>query len=181
MDWIDERDKEIQETRAKAYFDIVEGSQTFVLLSHCAPLAQVYEPATKKYRMAVDGERGASIKGLCWVLQDGVIKQAKLPYMVVKAIRAIQQNADWEFTIPFRHTLTLKAEGAETKEVKYSLTASPKSVTIPVEILEELKKNPTPEAIIEKMREASDHAQAFDSAQISSTDYPEEVGEVDQF
>lgn len=151
-DWVDEREKEIEEEREKGYFDIVEGEQEFFLLSHCAPLAQVYEPSTKKYRAAEEGDKNVSIKGVCWVLQDGVIKQAKLPYTVVKSLRALQQNQDWEFTVPFPHKLTLKAVGAKTKEVEYTLTASPKKSAIPANILKELNDKPAPEDIVEKIK-----------------------------
>lgn len=150
FDWVDEKEKEIKEERAKSYFDIKEGDNRFVLLSHCAPLAQVYEGG--KYRPAQEGDKNVSIKGVCWVYQEGLVKQAKLPYVVVKAIRALQQNPDWEFKIPFAHVLTLKAENAGSKEVKYSLTPSPKEVPIPQNILDELAKKSKPEDIVEKIK-----------------------------
>lgn len=150
FDWVDEKEKEIKEERAKSYFDIKEGDNRFVLLSHCAPLAQVYEGG--KYRPATEGDKGASIRGVCWVYQEGLVKQAKLPYTVVKYIRALQQNKDWEFRIPFPHVLTLNAVNAGSKEVKYSLTPSPKPIEIPAAILEELKKKKTPEEVVENMK-----------------------------
>lgn len=157
FDWVDTKEEEIKEERSKEYFDIVEGAQQFVLLSHCAPLAQVFDPATKKYRLAQEGDRAPSIKGVCWVLHGGVIKQAKLPYTVVKAIRAYSQkdeegNSAWDFEIPFPHVFTLTAKGAGTKEVKYSIIASPKKIEIPRAILEELKKKQTPEQMVERIK-----------------------------
>lgn len=150
FDWVDEQEKRIKDERSKDYFNIEEGDNKFVLLSHCAPLAQVFEGG--KYRIAQEGDRNTSIKGICWVLQDGLIKSAKLPYTVVKSIRAYQQNPDWEFVLPFPHQFTLHAEGAGEKEVKYSLTVSPKRVDIPSEVLAELAKKPTPEELIEKLK-----------------------------
>lgn len=150
MGWIDQRETEIKDARAKDYFSIVEGKQQFVLLTHTAPLAQVFDG--KKYRPAEEGDKNVSIKGVCWVLQDGLIKEAKLPYTILKDIRALQQNPEWEFELPFPHTFTLDAIGAGTKEVKYSLTPSPKTIEIPKEILDELKKKPSPEEIIEKIK-----------------------------
>jgi hypothetical protein len=152
FDWVDQREEEIKDEKSKTYFDIKEGSQTFILLSHCAPLAQVFDPATKKYRPAEEGDRNVSIKGVCWVFQEGVIKQAKLPYTVVKSIRALQQNADWEFKVPFEHPLTLTTVGAKTKEVEYTLTASPKKIVIPPAILEELKQKPSPEEVVDRIK-----------------------------
>lgn len=171
MDWVDKRETEIKDERAKGYFGIVEGKQNFILLSHTAPLAQVYDNAAKKYRAAEEGEKGASIRGVCWILQEGVIKEAKLPYVVVKSIRALQQNPEWEFELPFPHTFTLEAIGAGTKEVKYSLTASPKKIEIPAEILDELKKKPSPEEIIEKIKGGSVETPSTEN--ISEFDYPE--------
>lgn len=147
--WIDNQEKKRDEERSKEYFNIVEGANRFVLLSHTAPLAQVW--AGNKYRPAEEGDdpKTISIKGVCWVYQEGQVKQAKLPYKIVKEIRALQQNPDWEFKLPFPHVFTLTAVGAGESTVKYSINASPKQVPIPPEILEELKKKPTPEEMVE--------------------------------
>lgn len=153
MDWIDAREEELQEERAEGYFNIVEGKQEFILLTHLRPLPQVWDNVNKKYRIAEEGDKNVSIKGVCWVLQDGKIKQAKLPYTIVKSIREIQQNPDWDFVLPFPHTLTLTAKNAKTKEVDYSLTPSPKKVTIPEAIIDELATKPTPDDIIERIKE----------------------------
>lgn len=168
MDWIDKREEEIEVSRAEGYFDIVEGKQEFVLLTHCAPLAQVWDG--KKYRPAEEGDKNVSIKGVCWVLQDGKIKQAKLPYSVVKDIRAYQQNPEWEFALPFPHTFTLTAKGAKTKEVEYSLNASPKEITLPASVLEDLAKKPKPEDIVARIKGDKTNSTVDDS----EINYPEE-------
>lgn len=149
-DWVDKQEEKAKEERSKEYFNIVEGDNRFVLLSHCAPLAQVYEGG--KYRPAKEGDKNPSVKGLCWVYQEGVIKSAKLPYTIVKAIRSLSQNPDWDFKIPFTHVLTLNAKNAGTKEVEYTLTPSPKEVPIPQDILDELKKKPSPEELVDKIK-----------------------------
>lgn len=153
MDWVDQQEEKNQEERSKDYFNIEEGENKFQLLTYCAPLPLVWHNAIKKYEVAEEGDKGISIKGLCFVLQDGIIKLAKLPYTVVKDIRALQNNEDWEFALPFDHVFTLTTKGAKTKEVEYSLTCSPKVTPIPAGILEELEKKDSPETIIEKMKE----------------------------
>jgi len=152
MDWVDTHEEKVKEERSKEYFTIEEGENRFVLLTHCAPLAQVWDQSQKKYRTAEEGDKNVSIKGVCWVLQDEIIKQAKLPYTVVKSIRALQQDKEWEFTLPFPHVLTLTAKGAGSKEVEYTLTPSPKKIEIPEEILNALKEKKTPEDIIETIK-----------------------------
>lgn len=166
FDWVEEQEKKNAENRSADYFNIEEGENKFVLLSHCAPLTQVFDPSTKKYRVAEEGDKNVSIKGVCWVMQDEVIKQAKLPYTVVKAIKGYRDHEDWDFKIPFLHPFTLVAKNAGTKEVEYTLNASPKQVEIPQHILDELAKKPTPEEIIEKIKGRSDE-------EPKAADYPE--------
>lgn len=172
FDWVDKQEEKRKESRSKEYFDIVEGRQQFILLSHCAPYAQVYEAG--KYRAAVEGdaERNISIRGVCWVYQDDVIKSAKLPYVVVKAIRALAEDPEWDFDVPFPHMLTLNAEGAGTKEVKYSLTPSPKKVEIPKAVLAELAKKPKPEEMVEKFK--GKKSETSDNTEDDTVDYPSE-------
>lgn len=152
FDWVDKEEERMKDERSKDYFNIQEGKQQFVLLSHLAPLTQVFDNKTKKYRVAEEGDRNVSIKGVGWVLQDGVIKQAKLPYTIVKAIKALREDPDWSFTLPFPHTFTLTAKNAGSKEVEYNLTTSPKAVEIPKAILDELAKKPTPEDMVERIK-----------------------------
>lgn len=153
MNWVDEVEKVKEEEYEKGYFKIVEGDNRVQILTHCPPLAQVYEPSTKTYRAAQEGEKGASIKGVCWVLQDGVIKQAKLPYTVIKAIRAYQLDEETAFdSFPMPYAINIKAKGAGTKEVEYTVIASRKETPVSEEILKELKSKPTPEQIIEKIK-----------------------------
>lgn len=154
MNWVDETEKVNQEEKAKDYFNMQEGDNKFLLLSHCAPLRQKWTGS--KYELAEDGDEGVSIKGVCWVLQDGVIKSAKLPYTVVKHIRSYQNNDEWELgEFPWTHMVTVNAKGAGTKEVEYTTTLSPKQVEISEETLKELKEKPQPEEIVEKIRAKS--------------------------
>lgn len=150
--WLDDVEAKNNEERSKGYFQIVEGDNKFVLLSHFARLELVWDGS--KYRVATEDDQNVSIKGVCWVLQDGLIKEATLPYTVMKDIRALSNNSDWDFEIPFPHMLTLNAKGAGTKEVVYSLTPSPKKTQIPRETLDELAKKLQPEEVVEKIKEA---------------------------
>lgn len=162
FDWVDKREEEIDEARSKGYFGISEGDNRFILLTHFAPLAQIFDPSTKKYRIAEEGEKGASIKGVCWVAQEDTdkdsgekvwhVKQAKLPYTVVKQVRDLSKNDDWDFQLPFPHMLNLKATNAGEKNVEYSLQPSPKAIEIPEEVLKELSEKDSPEEIVEKIK-----------------------------
>lgn len=166
FDWVDKREEEIEEARSKGFFKVEEGDNRFILLTHFAPLAQIFDPSTKKYRIAEEGEKGASIKGVCWVAQEDPVKdgegtewnvkEAKLPYTVVKQVRDLSKNDDWDFKLPFPHMLNLKATNAGEKNVQYSTNPSPKQIEIPQSVLDELKNKPTPEEIVEKIKNKDD-------------------------
>lgn len=171
----DEVEKEV-ESKSGDYFKIVEGANRFILLSHIKPLAQVWDGS--KYRIAEEGDKNVSVKGICWVLQketnvDGeeeyTIKQAKLPYTIVKEIKGISEDPDWDFEFPFPYPITVTAKGAGTKEVKYSTNASPKKFEIPEQVTKDLAEKPTPEEIVEKIK-----AGKSDDKAPSAPDYPEE-------
>lgn len=168
-DWVDDQEQQNKENRGKDYFDIVEGKQQFVLLSHFARYAQVWDGS--KYRAAEEGDTNISAKGVCWVYQDGAIKLAKMPYTIVKAVRALHEDPEWDFELPFLHTLTLNAVGAGTKEVKYTLTPSPRKVELDPEVLKELAKKPSPEEMVEKL---SGTAVSPSKPEESGYEYPEE-------
>lgn len=153
MSWVDEKQAEIDAERAQGYFKIAEGDNRIQLLTHCAPLAQVYDPSTKKYHAAQEGEKAASIKGVCWILQDGIIKEAKLPYTIVKAVKSLMEDPDYAFeAFPMPRLINIKAKGAGTKEVEYSVIPGPKEILVSKEVLDELAKKPTPEDVVERIK-----------------------------
>lgn len=174
MDWIDEQEKVIEEKKSEGYFTISEGDNVVQLLTHCAPLAQVWEG--NKYRIAVEGDKNVNIKGLCWLLHDGKIKQAKLPYTVLKAIREYQKDPDYAFSeFPMPRKIKIKAKNAGSKEVEYSVIPSPKESEVPQEILTELATKPTPEEIIEKIKGTVAPSNPKD---YKGKDYPLNEGEI---
>lgn len=148
MDWADNVEKQ-----GGDYFKIVEGDNRFQLLSHCAPYALKWNGA--RYEPAEEGDTGISWKGVCWVLQDGALKLATLPYTFVKSVKALMQDEDYAFAeFPMPRAVNFKATGAGTKEVEYSLIPSPKEVEVPAEILKELATKPSPEEMVEKLRKS---------------------------
>lgn len=171
MSWIDEQSEEIQKAREEGYFSIEEGDNRIQLLSHAAPFPQVYDPSIKKYRPAEEGDKNISVRGVCWVLQDGKIKEAKLPYTVMKAVRELQQDHDWAFSeFPMPRLINIKAKNAGTKEVEYTVIPSPKETPVSQEILDELKAKPTPEERVESLKDRSVPAKP---------DYPEHINPQD--
>lgn len=151
MDWVSEREEKIKEEGSKEYFKIVEGENKIQLLSHCAP--QPLKWSGTKYEPAEEGDQNISIKGVCWVLQDGTIKLAQLPYTVVKAIKALMEDPDYAFDeFPMPRLIKINAKGAGTKEVEYSVIPSPKEIAVSKDVLDELAKKPSPEEMVEKMK-----------------------------
>lgn len=169
MGWVDEEETKRSEESAKGYLKIVEGDNRFQLLTHCARSAVKWTGS--KYEPAEEGDTNISIKGVCWVLQDGVIKKAELPYTATKAIRGLQEKPETSFDeFPMPYAVNLTAKNAGSKEVEYFLIASRKDTPIPEEILKELATKPSPEEMVEKMKE-----KAVSPAKVTTKnrDYPE--------
>jgi hypothetical protein len=87
------------------------------------------------------------------MLHDGVIKSATLPYTIIKSIRQLMADEDYAFSEwPMPRMINIRAIGAGTKEVEYSVIPSPKEAPVAPEVLEQLATKPTPEEMVEKMR-----------------------------
>lgn len=133
------------------YFKIQEGDNRVQLLSHCAQYNLKWNGS--RYEPAQEGDENVSVKGVCWVLQDGVIKSATLPYTIIKSIRQLMLDQDYSFTsFPMPRVINIKAVGAGTKEVEYSVVPAPKESQVAEQILEQLAQKPTPEEMVEKLR-----------------------------
>lgn len=146
MDWADQVEKSSGE-----YFKIQEGDNRIQLLSHLAPYALKWTGS--RYEPADEGDQNVSHKGVGWVLQDGLIKSATLPYTVVRAIKELMNDPDYAFEeFPMPRLINIRAKGAGTKEVEYTVVPAPKEVEVSAEILAHLKEKMSPEDFVEKMR-----------------------------
>lgn len=153
MNWVDEQEKVNAEKSSEGYFDIQEGDNRIQLLTHVAPLPQVWDNTERKYRNPEEGDKNISVKGVCWVLHEGKIKQAKLPYTVVKAVRELMQDPDYAFSeFPMPRLINIKAKNAKTKEVEYTVIPAPKESPVSDEIKAEVSSRPTPEEVVEKIK-----------------------------
>lgn len=148
MEWADK-----VEGGGDGYFKIQEGDNRVQLLTHCAPYKLKWTGA--RYEPAEEGDENISVKGVCWVLHDGVVKSATLPYTIIKSIRQLMTDEDYAFSDwPMPRMINIRAIGAGTKEVEYSVIPSPKETPVAPEVLEQLIAKPTPEEMVEKMRSA---------------------------
>lgn len=162
MDWVNERET----TSGGDFFKIVEGDNRIQLLTHAVPFYQKWTGT--KYEPAQDGDHNLSIRGVCWVLQDNIIKLATLPYTIVKQIRALMDDEDWSFSdFPMPHLVNIRAKGAGTKEVEYSLVPSPNKQEVSKDVLSELAKKPSPEEMVEKLKnKAQGHLHLNESEEV---------------
>lgn len=145
MDWADNVPSNSK------FFKIVEGDNRFQLLTHLAPYALKWNGT--RYIPAEEGDKNVSWKGVGYVLQDDLIKEATLPYTVVKAIKGLMDDPDYAFDeFPMPRLVNVKAVGAGTKEVEYNLIPSPKETQVPAAILTELAGKDSPQVLVENMR-----------------------------
>lgn len=168
MNWVDQ-----SSNGDSGYFRIQEGDNRIQLLSHCAQYNLKWNGS--RYEPAQEGDENVSVKGVCWVLQDGVIKSATLPYTIIKSIRQLMNDQDYMFTsFPMPRVINIKAVGAGTKEVEYSVIPAPKESPVPAQTLTELSQKPTPEDMVEKMRASEAKRSEVSLAKDSGIKYPDD-------
>lgn len=105
------------------------------------------------------GEQKPSIKYTCYVLADGKIQLADLPYSVIKEIGLLQTNEDYSFDsfpMPYDVTVKFNKESGSPNDM-YKVIPSPKRIEIPDDIKEQLvvvMSKLTPEQSVEKKKVA---------------------------
>jgi hypothetical protein len=102
------------------YLKLKEGANRFRLMTECLPHEGNYK-----------GQR--NFKWLCLVLDraDGKVKPFFMPHTIYKQIAALQTSEDYAFDdVPMPYDLTINADGAGTKEVKYTLMPARKETPL---------------------------------------------------
>ena len=83
------------------------------------------------------------------------IKVGQFAYSIAKALQDLQDDPEWTFSeFPMPYNVKIKAVGAGTKEVEYSVIASPKSSPVPPEILAQLTTVTSPEQLRDNFKKA---------------------------
>lgn len=119
------------------YLKLKEGANRMRLMSECLPHPGQYQGRN-------------NFKWLCYVLDrlDGKVKPFFMPHTIYKALEAYQLSDDFGFVdVPMPYDITVNADGAGTKEVKYTvmpgrekpLTASEQAALATVKPLIELQ------------------------------------------
>lgn len=145
MSWIDEAPE-----GSSKFFKMVEGDNRVQLLSHLERYLLKWNGT--RYVPAEEGDQNVSVKGVGYVLQDGMIKEATLPYTVVKAIRELMNDEDYAFEeFPMPRLINIKVKNAGKKEAEYVVVPSPKETEVPQSILAELALKPNPAALVAQM------------------------------
>lgn len=109
-------------------FKITEGANRIRLMSEFIPHTSYFK---KNPTAPGPGERRFQWFGYVLDRKDGQIKTFFMPHTIHKFIEDLQTNEDWSFDeVPMPYDVTLNATGAGTKEVKYSITPSPKRTPI---------------------------------------------------
>lgn len=152
MSWVEN----VPEGKSR-YFKLVEGDNRIQLLSHLERYLLKWNGS--RYVPADDGDANVSVKGVGWVLQDGMIKDATLPYTVVKSIRGLMNDQDYAFEeFPMPRQINIKTKNAGTKEAEYTVVPSPKESPVSAEVLKELAQKPKPEELVAQLRSKDNFA-----------------------
>lgn len=125
------------------YLKIQEGDNRIRILSQSMPHESEYK-GTK------------NVKFVTWVLdrKDGVVKPYFMPLTILEQIAGLQLDPDWEFdNVPMPYDINIKAINAGTKEVKYSVIASPNKTELTADEEKAFDEKPRIEEFVQKLAE----------------------------
>lgn len=111
------------------FFKFKDGDNRLRLMSVCLPHTSTF-----------DGRK--NFKWLCYVLdrRDGEVKAFFMPHRVYKAIEALQMDPEYAFEeVPMPYDVNIKAKGAGTKEVEYTLLPARRATPLSEEELDKLE------------------------------------------
>lgn len=125
------------------YFKIQEGDNQIRLISECLPHESVFK-----------GKK--QFKFLCQILdrKDGEIKPFFMPVTVFKNIESLQLDADYSFDeVPMPYDIKIRAVGAGTLEVKYTVIPGAKRFDLTEEEKKKLAESPNVHELQKKVYE----------------------------
>lgn len=151
------------------YFNLAEGNNNvFRVLTPGVAFATYYLGKGQSQPVAYGVENGdpriesetmkKSIRYILYVIDrtDGLVKQAELPYTIIKSIGDLQHNPDYSFAeLPMPYDIRVTYNKEESPANKYKVSPSKTSPVTPIELgeLEKMMAQETPEEAIEKKKE----------------------------
>jgi len=92
-------------------------------------------------------------KWLTWVLHEGTLKLARLPWTVVDYLANLEANPEYSFTeYPMPYDIIVTAKGAGTMDVEYTPIAARQNTPVDEVYLNDLRSKKTPEEIVDEMK-----------------------------
>ncbi len=146
-----EANKGMNESSSGGWFKFKEGANTFRVL---VEPVMMFEKFNVGICYTDCGYQGTP-RLLTRILDraDGKVKIAKLPFSIGEQLLNLENDADYGYTgFPMPYDVTIKAEGAGTKEVKYSAPLPRPPKALESEITDELAKGKSVAEVIEKMK-----------------------------
>jgi len=86
--------------------------------------------------------------------KDGKVKPFFMAHTIYKAIEALQDSEEYGFKdVPMPYDINVRAKGAGTKEVEYTVIPARKEAPLTAGELDDLSRQQTPRALHEKLKE----------------------------
>lgn len=131
-----------------SWFKFAEGNNVIRVLSRPTVFYEAFKIGVCYHDCRYKG----SPKGMAYIFHEGKIKLARLPYGILENLVALEQDEDWAFEgFPMPYEINIKADGAGTKEVKYTLMPK-KPTELDKAVLDELAKKTDTDKIVEGMK-----------------------------
>lgn len=113
-------------------------------------------------------------------MRDGKVKPYFMPHSVYQMIADLQLSDDYKFEeVPMPYLISINAQGAGTKEVKYSVTPARANTTLTPTELQAIKDAPTVEELQAKIKDNEKNPQGVTTKEEAATQMSGEINAED--
>jgi hypothetical protein len=151
-DKIDEANKSEHTSGSSGWFKMKEGKNQFRILTEPEIMFENYGKGICYHQCGFEG----TTKYLARILDraDNKVKMYKIPFGIFKQIATWEADEDLAFSgFPMPYDVKVNAKNAGSKEVEYTVMASPKQVPVEQETLNFLAKQSPVKEVIVKMQD----------------------------
>lgn len=176
---------EVQSESKEQYFKVKEGQNTIRIVDEPKKFLSrfkqgiCYEGAPYCQMDSLDEGESLTLRYKTWIIdrKDGVMKIYDMPNTVAKALKTFKDDPDYSFDgFPMPYDITITAENAGTKEVKYTVLPRKESSLTPEEVEVLKSKTPAAEIVAKYQEKAKKEYESKNAIQleepVSSDDIP---------
>lgn len=175
---------DVESSQKEQYFKVKEGQNTIRIVGEPKKFLSrfkqgiCYEGAPYCQMDSLDENEALTLRFKTWIIdrKDGVMKLYDFPNVVAKALKTLKDDPDYAFDgFPMPYDITITAENAGTKEVKYTVLPRKESPLTDEEVEILKTKTPAAEIVAKYQEKAKKEYESKNAIQLDEPVTPDDI------